>query len=54
VMSSHIWQRSMSGFGIERMKGGMSRVVKKVGVEEVCGLRSPICEIVANRVLWSL
>jgi asparagine N-glycosylation enzyme membrane subunit Stt3 len=41
------------GSGV-RMKGGWSRVVGKVGVEEACGLRSPISEIVANRELWSL
>jgi len=44
----------MTRVGIGRMKGGWSRMVEKVGVEEVCGLSSPICGIVANRDLWSL
>jgi hypothetical protein len=37
--------------GMGRMKGGWSRVVGKVGVEVMWGLRSPICGIVANRAL---
>ena len=44
----------MSGFGIGRRKGGWSRVVGKVDVEEVLELGSPICGIVAYMALWSL
>ncbi len=55
VVLSPSWCRSIRGFGIGSMNGGLFLVVGTlVGLCGICGDVSPTCGIVAMRALWSL